>query len=531
MNSRILNFPAAIIICLLFSIISSAQNLKVKDMRMILSDLSASTHQREDSLGIPCGLVKVQLTNPNTTFEGNVVGLVENQMNEYWVYLPKGTKKLNILRNHFLPYEVNFNDFGIEGIESKVTYHLILKEVKFNQEKNILILSVSPKDASLIIDNYVIENNQDGSYKLFLEKGEHVCRLKANGYKSKVEIVNIGKGPVELRTELESLMADVKINCGTTDADIFIDNKKMGKGTWIGKLPAGTYEVSSQKEGFESFFQSIIIKEKENANLDIPKLKRQAGCIYVVSNVDNINEIKIDGEVVEISNGKIHDVISGNHVVSLVKYGYNKAEFRIIAKGDNKDTIRHDFIPIRRVEYEKALQGDASSQRIIGRECKEKGDYKQAFFWLNQAVESPPDYYYVTDDRLLLARMCSDRDKPEFYDIAKAKEYLLGIIEYFRDKINERNGFEAYMKMGFGALGDLCKDNKIYDEAISWYKQYVQYDNGNTSSLVCIDIGDCYLQLGDKAQAKEWYIRVAEGGSESGRKRAKRNLVQLNYIY
>ena len=106
---------------------------------------------------------------------------------------------------------------------------------------------------------------------------------------------------------------------------------------------------------------------------------------------------------------------------------------------------------------------------------------------------------------------------------------MFGIIEYFRDKINEENGFDAYMKVGLSALGDLCKDNKMYDEAISWYKQYVQYDNGDTSSLVCIDIGDCYLQLGDKSQAKEWYIRVAEGGSESGRKRAKKNLVQLNY--
>ena len=528
MNSRIVNFSVAIIINLLFSNISSAQNLKVKDMRMILSDLSASTHQREDSLGIPCGLVKVQLTTPNTTFEGNVVGLVENQMNEYWVYLPKGAKKLMILRNHFLPYEVNFNDFGIERIESKVTYHLILKEVKFNQEKNSLILSVRPKDASLVIDNYAIENSQDGSYKLFLEKGEHVCRLKANGYKSKVEIVNIGKGPVELSTELESLMADVKINCGTTDADIFIDKKNIGKGTWIGQLPAGTYEVSSQKEGFESFSQSIIVKEKENVNIDVPKLKRQAGCVYVVSNVDNINEIKIDGKVVEMSNGKILDVMSGNHVVSLVKYGYNKAQHTIFVKGNDKDTIKHTFVVINN-EYKNALHGDASSQRIIGHQCEQKGDYKQAIYWLSQAVETPKDYYHVTDDRLLLARMCSDKDKPDFYDIAKAKEYLFGIIEYFRDKINEENGFDAYMKVGLSALGDLCKDNKMYDEAISWYKQYVQYDNGDTSSLVCIDIGDCYLQLGDKSQAKEWYIRVAEGGSESGRKRAKKNLVQLNY--
>lgn len=67
----------------------SSQGYKVKNMKVLLSDISASTKVRHDSLGVPCGLVKILVKNSQMKFSGNVVGGIDNKMNEYWVYLFK----------------------------------------------------------------------------------------------------------------------------------------------------------------------------------------------------------------------------------------------------------------------------------------------------------------------------------------------------------------------------------------------------------------------------------------------------------
>ena len=230
---------------------TDAQELKVKEMKRIMSDLSASTHQRLDSDGIACGLVKVHVGDSSIDFGTDVVGSVDNKVNEYWVYLPTGSKSLIIKRSNFLPMQISFKDYGIDEIESKVTYSLELKGVSFNREKCTLIINLIPKDATLKIDGIQVDKQEGGSYRLYLAKGEHICRIDAQGYSPAVEFVTSGKGLQNVDVSLESLMASVKIKSKTEGAVLFIDGKKVGISEWEGHLAAG--KLRQRKMGFHLF--------------------------------------------------------------------------------------------------------------------------------------------------------------------------------------------------------------------------------------------------------------------------------------
>lgn len=115
----------SLIMCLmiLFSNLM-AQKLEVKSMTRKDIDLSASVNQRNDLNGRPCGLVKVSATLTNVTFGGSVIGNVTRDGSDYWVYLPEGTKNLQIKHPNFKNIIVAFPSLGIKQIEGKKTYEM-----------------------------------------------------------------------------------------------------------------------------------------------------------------------------------------------------------------------------------------------------------------------------------------------------------------------------------------------------------------------------------------------------------------------
>lgn len=117
--NKILSF---IVIVLAFCPTIMGQKLEVISMRGMTMDMSAATNQRLDLNGRPCGLVKVSVTLTNVTFGGSVIGKVDRDGSDYWVYQPEGTKTLQIKHPNFKNIIVSFPGLGVPRIESKMTY-------------------------------------------------------------------------------------------------------------------------------------------------------------------------------------------------------------------------------------------------------------------------------------------------------------------------------------------------------------------------------------------------------------------------
>ena len=109
----------------LMSLMVHAQELKVKEMKVVPMDLTAISNKILDINGKACGLIKVQLKVKGTMFEGNVTN-VEYKTNEYWVYMTDGSYMLSVKHPNYKTLKVNFRDYGIHSVESGKAYSLTL---------------------------------------------------------------------------------------------------------------------------------------------------------------------------------------------------------------------------------------------------------------------------------------------------------------------------------------------------------------------------------------------------------------------
>ena len=108
---------------LTFQLLGKAQGIIV-DSFSSTSSVEARTHPRLDSNGVPCALIKVRCIDNHLTFK-EAVGNVDNQTNEYWVYLPDGETKLT-LHSPKESVVIRFSDYEIEKVDGKTTYELVL---------------------------------------------------------------------------------------------------------------------------------------------------------------------------------------------------------------------------------------------------------------------------------------------------------------------------------------------------------------------------------------------------------------------
>ena len=474
------------IIC---SLPCNAQGFKVKELKLNVSDGSAF-HAPLDSKGHPCGLIKVRSDNPDLRFSGEIVGDVENKMNEYWVFLEKDSKDLTIKHPHFLPLKVDFSAFGIEGISSKATYVMSLQMAKY-KEKNSLTVTVNPANAKLFIDDTYIDNDkEEGLYQLYLPKGQYACRLEAEGFRPSVQIVTIGKEPQSVNVSMESILADVDITCETSTADIFINGDKKGIGGWKGKIIPGRYTIEVKNDGFESYQQVINVQEKENKIIRVPSLKRIVGTISIKTIPDGCT-VMIDGQNYGKSPCTISDVVFGRHrlVVSLDSIGMKRT------KEIDVDIIKKEIIPI--------------SCELT---TKEKWDYYQkAYKWYMDA-----DYYPGS---------IPGSEEGILFD------KIMGIIDYLDSDFFLQEIREEHMGgVSYWILGEVMISG--YSIAENNFSKQVQLAEKmqRKSAGANIEIGGIYESKGNYRKAIEWYnaaLKVLENQLEEERDEEEKEFIQM----
>ena len=145
--------------CLLFLVISisvfSQEEISIVSFKQSSSDIAARTNQRDDTKGIPCALVKVQFPMRNVLFEGDIAGEVDFKTNEYWIYMPENSSRLEVKAPSCKPLVVDFAKHGIASVESKGTYELCLlkKEKDASQLYNDGMVALAKNDIVTAFDN------------------------------------------------------------------------------------------------------------------------------------------------------------------------------------------------------------------------------------------------------------------------------------------------------------------------------------------------------------------------------------------
>ena len=520
---------------------SFSQGYKVKSFELNINDGSAFQAPL-DSNGHPCGLIKVRTDSPDLTFDGNVVGTVENKMNEYWVFLANGSTSITIKHPNFMPQKLSMQDYGLDNVSSKATYILTLQELKYNKEKQGVEIIVKPENASLYVDDIFIDNmNSGGLYHLFLPKGNHICRIEQKGYRNVVQAITTGKEAQHLNVELESVMAELDISCKTTTAEIYVDGEKKGNGSWKGKVLAGKHIVEAKQTNYETFSQEIMIDEKEFKTMVAPQLKRSEGELYVET-VPSKLPLIIDG--VNVGDSPVNIKLStGKHIVTCNAYGIIPNRIEVEVKANEKTSKKMDIKYKSDHElaecYQEAYEGSTEAIYELIYYLTEELDppqYEEALFWKDRHPNKNNIYQDAAKEGYNLRweyLFC------KWGEIQKAREIY---------KEKEKEGEEPReLIWSLALMGDACYEIKKYDDAISFYKESLSkvnsgtsYENSDNESLfkslsgeLIEKIGDCFKEKGDKQQAvsydqkaKNYYIK---SGDTDQKEKVESKLKELGY--
>ena len=181
-----------------------AQQLTIESMNVATMDLSASTNERKDNNGDACALVKVLLATPKATFKGNIVGNINFNTGEHWVYMPEGSYKLNINVPGYKPLDVDFLDYDIKGVEPKTTYTLVVLMSANQATKGILNVLYDPLEANISLDGKPLGKSPNVFRNI--EQGEHLVGISMRGYQTKEFTIQTEAGKaVTLNGQLEKV--------------------------------------------------------------------------------------------------------------------------------------------------------------------------------------------------------------------------------------------------------------------------------------------------------------------------------------
>ncbi|MCM1022015.1 MAG: insulinase family protein [Muribaculaceae bacterium] len=181
-----IRFLSTVCIILFYSLFAAGQDLKVNGCRAAMMGLSASTQMRLDANKMPCALVKVGLRSTGASFEGNIVGEVEFRTNEYWVYMTAGTKMLRIKHISARPLLLRFADYGIESLDSKITYEvdIQLPQSSAAEINQMVLVNLDPPDAKMSIDGKSIAVANGVAQTVLMADRSYSYTVESPGYDS-----------------------------------------------------------------------------------------------------------------------------------------------------------------------------------------------------------------------------------------------------------------------------------------------------------------------------------------------------------
>ncbi|MCM1141099.1 MAG: hypothetical protein NC453_21230 [Muribaculum sp.] len=137
--NRTLIVIIALVDCMLSA---SGQEVVVEKVWQTLEPMTVPM-QRKDANGQICALVKVQIPVSDVQFEGSIVGDPIFKANEYWVYIPSGTKRLDVKVPGHYTTSLLFEKLGIP-IETKNIYCIKLSSK--NGLEPVELAQVTPQE-------------------------------------------------------------------------------------------------------------------------------------------------------------------------------------------------------------------------------------------------------------------------------------------------------------------------------------------------------------------------------------------------
>ena len=291
-------------------------------------------HDRTDVNDVPFAVIKIRTQNIDDkqrrelTFGGNLAVDTDLQykVGEVWLYLTYHADYIKISHPDFSSTEFTFPyDMKPNGC-----YELTLVN-NFNPGPapeadmggQYFVLTVTPATANVYVDGD-LRTTTDGELNIMLPYGEHKYRIEAPSFIGDEGTFTIGKTKVTKTVTLVSAQAQLTLSCGDSSAELYLNDKKIGTGSWNGSLDAGMYIVEARRAGHSTVRQSLTLAKQERRSLTLDAPKPIYGKLNLNSTPGNC-DVYLDGKKIGTSPDIFSDVLIGTHSIELRKEGYENA--------------------------------------------------------------------------------------------------------------------------------------------------------------------------------------------------------------
>jgi serine/threonine protein kinase len=194
------------------------------------------------------------------------------------------------------------------------------KESAIVSSYGMVDIKTKPQGAEMFVDNKFIGTTP---IKHKLDPGKHEIKIrKTPDFKEINKSFEVKEGEVfsEIYT-LERAEYSVSINTNPSSANVFIDEKLIGKSPVITKLVFGNHRIKIERKNYKTLKEVINIESNFNKTYNLAKLE----IVKISIIVHPYAEVFIDGKYIgEVPPIKSVDITEGKHSIQFVSKRLNK---------------------------------------------------------------------------------------------------------------------------------------------------------------------------------------------------------------
>ena len=337
------------LVCLLATVMTVAQDMKVIDFRLLETDLTANVHgtQKTDNNGETAALIKIQTPERGFIFDGGMTGIVatEEHAGEIWVYVPRRAQKLIIQHKDYGVLRDFFYPVPIEGGK---TYEML---IDIGTGRYVTVTSQVAK-ADIYIDGELCGQSPVRKY---LNYGRHQIRATKDRFEGETTATittNEDEGTRLIQVDMQDMSShygDVSVTVDNR-ADIYFNGQNVGNGSWNTQLREGNYTVETRKADCDPMMTSFTVTARQQNNVKANAPVPHTGWLHLYTRPRNVRATYNGTNPIDLTESVTLPV--GSYQLEFTRKGYvtKNHEYTVRRNETTRDTVT-----LERVTYVKPL--------------------------------------------------------------------------------------------------------------------------------------------------------------------------------
>ena len=256
-----------------------------------------------------------------------------------------------------------------EVINAVKGQNVTIKLAEMNPYYGLVSVTSNPIAAQVSVDGILVGETPLRTNRITV--GKHTFSAVKEGYETRTGEIVVSKDvPTEISFDLPPAIAEkravgnatagkareveaeskqnfsvVHLVASQPDAEIRLDGKPLGNGSWEGRIDPGKHKVDQVWEGFIIASEVIDVVKGRNVTINLAEKNPHFGLVSITSN-PIAAEVFVDGIFIGETPLKTNKLPVGKHLFSAVKDGYETRTGKIVVNKDVPTEISFDLPPV-----------------------------------------------------------------------------------------------------------------------------------------------------------------------------------------